>query len=97
MFNVSDQVTDAAIAGVAHKATLTGGTVAVTGWMTASNILGTLGFLVALAGFGVTWYYKHRDDVRLARIRALDEEIKTLRRDRERQTGRHAAVCEGEE
>lgn len=88
----STSVTDATIATAANKVTVTGGTMAVTGWLTASNVLGTLGFLVAVAGLWVTWYYKHRDDLRLARIRALDEEIKTLQRDALRLSGPHAAV-----
>jgi hypothetical protein len=93
---LSGHVTDAGIATAANKVTVTGGTVAVTGWLTASNILGALGFLVALAGMIIGWYYKHRDDLRLARIRALDEEIKTLQRDLLRQTGRQPAASEGE-
>lgn len=85
--SLRDQLTDASIAGVANKVTATGGGMAVTGWLTASNVLGIAGFLVAVAGLVVTWVYKHRDDLRRAERHAAQMELI-------RNTGRHPAIAE---
>lgn len=85
--SLGDHMTDAAVAAAAKKVTVTGGTMAVTGWLTASNVLGTLGFLVAVAGLVVTWYYKHRDDLRRAERHHAQMELI-------RNSGKHSALCE---
>lgn len=70
-------MTDAGLATAGQATTATGATAAVAGWLTASNILGLCGFLVALAGLAVTWHYKAREDRRLSERHAL--EIERLR------------------
>jgi len=45
---------------VADKATLGGAGTGVLGWLIDSNVLGLVGVFIALAGFLVNWYYKHK-------------------------------------
>lgn len=47
-------------ATVADKAQWGGGVGAFWGWVTSNNVLGVIGVLIALAGFIVNWYYKHK-------------------------------------
>lgn len=45
---------------VADKATLGGAGTGIVGWLMESNVLGLIGVCIALAGFLVNWYYKHK-------------------------------------
>lgn len=45
---------------IANKATYGGAIGGFWGWLTSNNILGLIGVLIALAGFLVNWYYKHK-------------------------------------
>lgn len=45
---------------VADKATLGGAGTGVVGWLMENNVVGVIGVAVALAGFLVNWYYKHK-------------------------------------
>lgn len=45
---------------VADKATIGGAGTGFLGWLMENNVLGLLGVLIALAGFLVNWYYKHK-------------------------------------
>lgn len=45
---------------VADKATLGGAGTGVLGWFMDNNVLGLVGVFIALAGFLVNWYYKHK-------------------------------------
>lgn len=49
---------------VADKVTLGGASTGVVGWLMDNNVLGLIGVCIALAGFVVNWYYKHKDDKR---------------------------------
>lgn len=45
---------------VADKVTLGGASTGVLGWIMNNNVLGLIGVCIALAGFLVNWYYKHK-------------------------------------
>ena len=56
---------------IAHTAT-GGGVVATTaGWITSELILGICGIVIAVAGVGIAWYYRHKDDKRKEHTHAL--------------------------
>lgn len=59
---------EAAIAGVAQKVAVSGGTVAVFGGLTANEIAAIGGLLVALVGLCVQVYYKRKEDRRNQRL-----------------------------
>lgn len=44
----------------ANSTTVTGAAAGVAGWATSTNWIGLLGFLVALAGLLVSWYYQRK-------------------------------------
>ena len=45
---------------IATKATYSGGATGFLGWIMNSQVLGLIGLCVAIAGFLVNWYYKHK-------------------------------------
>lgn len=53
---------------VAHQlatpTTWTGAGTGVIGFLTSSYFIGLVGVFIALAGFLVNWYYKHKEDKR---------------------------------
>jgi hypothetical protein len=49
---------------ISSKVTYTGAGTGILGFITSSQFLGLVGVLVALAGFLVNWYYKHKEDLR---------------------------------
>jgi len=55
---------DAAIATVANKITLGGGSAALIGGVTANDLLTLVGALAAVSGALVNWYYRRRADRR---------------------------------
>jgi len=55
---------DVAIATVANKVTVGGGTAALLGGVTANDLLTFLGALAAISGALVNWYYRRRADKR---------------------------------
>lgn len=52
------------ITDISQKVTYTGAGTGILGFLTSSQFLGLIGVLVALAGFLVNWYYKHKEDLR---------------------------------
>lgn len=48
------------VTSVSDKVTLGGAGTGVLGWATDNNTLGLIGVLIALGGFLVNWYYKHK-------------------------------------
>lgn len=59
------QVTlDATLASVGSKATYTGATTSVLGWVLSSEFGILLGVMLGIGGFIVNWYYKHKQDRR---------------------------------
>lgn len=55
---------DAAVAASATKAMYGGAGTAAGGFVMSNEMLGLLGLLIALAGFGVNTYYRRKQDVR---------------------------------
>lgn len=61
---MKDQATEAAIAGVAQKVTMIGGSTAFFGGLTANELAAFGGLLVGFVGLLIQWHYK-RKEVRL--------------------------------
>ena len=61
---MKDQATEAAIAGVAQKVTMIGGSAAFFGGLTANELAAFGGLLVGFIGLLIQWYYK-RKEIRL--------------------------------
>lgn len=55
----SDHIEQVATA-VADKVTIGGASTGFLGWLLDNNVLGLIGVGIALAGFLVNWYYKHK-------------------------------------
>lgn len=77
-----------AIGAAGNKATIAGGSVAVAGKMTATDIATYVGAAVAIIGLLITWYYKREANRRLAAEHALRQEERQIRIDLMRATGR---------
>lgn len=59
------QVTfDATMATVGSKATYTGATASILGWVLSSEFGILMGLLLGVGGFIVNWYYRHKEDKR---------------------------------
>jgi predicted PurR-regulated permease PerM len=64
---VSDTTThtvDATMAALGSKATYTGASTSVLGWLMSSEAGILLGILIGVAGLIVNWFYKHKEDKR---------------------------------
>lgn len=55
---------DATMAAAGSKATYTGATTSVVGWVLSSEFGVLVGLLLGIGGFGINWYYKHKQDKR---------------------------------
>lgn len=55
---------DATMAAAGSKATYTGATASVVGWVLSSEFGILVGLLLGVGGFIVNWYYKHKQDKR---------------------------------
>lgn len=55
---------DATLASVGSKATYTGATTSVLGWVLSSEFGILLGVTLGIGGFIVNWYYKYKQDRR---------------------------------
>lgn len=62
--NVKDEAAEAAIAAVAQKFSVAGGSAALVGGLTANEIAAFGGLLIAAIGLAVQFYYKRKDDRR---------------------------------
>jgi len=72
------RIDDVAIMSLASKTTWTGGLTSVAASFADWNLTAIGGFIAAVGGLAVNWYYKHRDDKRkdketAARLAALKE------------------------
>ena len=76
------------IGAAGYKATIAGGSVAVAGKMTATDIATYVGAAVAIIGLLITWYYKREANRRLAAEHALRQQERQIRIDLMRATGR---------
>jgi hypothetical protein len=55
---------DATMAAVGSKATYTGASASVLGWMISSEFGVLFGLFLGLVGLCVNWFYKHKEDKR---------------------------------
>lgn len=55
---------DTTLATIGSKATYTGAGTSVFGWFTSNEFALLVGVIVAVGGFIVNWYYKHKEDKR---------------------------------
>ena len=55
---------DATLASAGSKATYTGATTSILGWVLSSEFGILFGIMLGLGGFIVNWYYKHKQDRR---------------------------------
>lgn len=55
---------EATMAAAGSKATYTGAGASVMGWVLSSEFGVFIGLMLGLGGFGINWYYKHKEDKR---------------------------------
>jgi hypothetical protein len=55
---------DATLAAFGSKATYTGASASVLGWMLSSEFGVIFGLLLGVGGFAINWYYRHKEDQR---------------------------------
>lgn len=62
---MTDQQTiDATMAAAGSKATYTGATTTIFGYLTSNEFAVLAGLVLGIAGFVVNWYYRHKEDKR---------------------------------
>jgi hypothetical protein len=55
---------DATMAAVGSKATYTGASASVLGWVISSEFGVLFGIFIGTAGLAINWYYRHKEDKR---------------------------------
>lgn len=55
---------DATLAAAGSKATYTGASTSVVAWFLSSEFGMLAGICIGIAGLGVNWFYKHKEDKR---------------------------------
>lgn len=80
-----------AIGAAGNKATIFGGSMAVFGKLSSTDIAAYIGAAVAILGLAITWYYKREADKRTARYLTMKERESELRMEMMRATGRPIA------
>lgn len=75
-----------ATAATASKLTYTGGATSMAGWLISSEIIAVGGFVLAVIGFAVNFYFKVRDDRRQqaiydAQMRDIETRKEILRKE----------------
>lgn len=58
------QTLDATMAALGSKATYTGASTSIVGWVLSSQFGVLAGILIGLAGLMINWYYKYKQDRR---------------------------------
>lgn len=76
---IGEPINDGAIAAVASKAAMGGGTAAWVGWLASSEFVAISGFSIGIVGLCVQFYYKRREDRRNAEKDRRDAEFHALR------------------
>lgn len=69
---------DVAFSAAGSKATYTGASMTIFGWLLSSEFAVLVGMIVGVGGFIVNWYYKHKlttEEIRLKREAAERERI----------------------
>lgn len=77
MTPVQQSTFDGAMAAAGSKATYTGATTSIVGWVLSSEFGILLGILLGLGGFAVNWFYRAREDKR--QQQAHDQLMKGLK------------------
>lgn len=77
-----------AIGAAGNKATIFGGSVAVFGKLSSTDIAAYIGAAVAIIGLLITWYYKREANKRTARYYQMKERESEVRIEMMRSTGR---------
>ena len=54
-------VRDAALASIGSKTTVAGAWVGLLGLLSSQEFLSNVGVIVAVLGFAMSWYYRHKD------------------------------------
>lgn len=63
--NAEHQTTfDATMAALGSKATYTGASTSVLGWLMSSEAGIFIGIVIGIGGFIINWYYRHKEDRR---------------------------------
>lgn len=77
---MKNETIDATMAAIGTKATYTGAGVSGLGWFLSNEFFGLAGVIIGTVGLLITWYYKHKADVR--HTREHDLRVDMLRRGR---------------
>lgn len=64
MDSTQQHTLDATLAAVGSKATYTGAGTTFFGWLTSNEFAILVGACVAVGGFIINWYYRHKEDRR---------------------------------
>lgn len=75
---MKNETIDATMAAIGTKATYTGAGVSGLGWFLSNEFFGLAGVIIGAVGLLITWYYKHKADVR--HTREHDLRVDMLRR-----------------
>lgn len=75
---MKNETIDATMAAIGTKATYTGVGVSELGWFLSNEFFGLAGVIIGAVGLLITWYYKHKADVR--HTREHDLRVDMLRR-----------------
>lgn len=62
--DANQQTIEATLAAAGSKATYTGAGTSIFGWLTSNEFAVLVGTLIAVGGFVVNWYYRHKEDKR---------------------------------
>lgn len=81
---MKNETIDATMAAIGTKATYTGAGVSGLGWFLSNEFFGLAGVIIGAVGLLITWYYKHKADVR--HTREHDLRVDMLRRGRRSDT-----------
>lgn len=74
---MQDHAQDAVLAAIGKNMAVTGGSASVIGGLATSDLMAVGGFLVAVVGVCIQWYYKRKADKRDEELHA--ERLKDLR------------------
>lgn len=82
----TEQAIDATVLAVSNKATVLGGGTSILGFVASINWLGILGFLIALTGLLVSWYYSAQKNSRekaehKARMAEYEARMQAIKKD----------------
>ena len=77
MADTKTHAVDAALSAAGSKATYTGASMTIGGWLLSSEFAVLFGMVIGVIGLFVNWYYKHK--LTMAEIRLKEEAAKRER------------------